>query len=68
MGIASLLCGPFAGISTVVLGVMGLNKYEKNPIFKGVVHAGIEIVVGNGTTLVSLAIILLMIVVAISAN
>ncbi len=49
---------PF-GIASFVLGVIGLKKRARNPVIKGSVHAWIGIVLGGGTTLLWIGLIVL---------
>lgn len=44
-------CIPVLGIAALVMGIMGLQAYRRDPSIKGVVHAWIGIILGAGATL-----------------
>ena len=50
---------PF-GIAAFILGIIGLKKRAANPVIKGAAHAWIGIILGGGTTVLWIALIVLM--------
>src|SRR5687768_16705809 len=54
----ALLLGPIA----VVLGVIGFNRYRQTPIISGAVHAWIGIILGGGSFLLNLVVLILVII------
>jgi hypothetical protein len=60
-------CVPVLAIGALVLGIMGLREYKRDPSVKGVVHAWIGIVLGAGATLLYGAISILILIAALNA-
>ncbi|TVQ63979.1 MAG: DUF4339 domain-containing protein [Phycisphaerales bacterium] len=65
LGIVALLpaLGLLFGIIAFTLGIIGLRKRRANPLVKGSIHAWIGIVLGGGSVLVHVALVILYIVV-----
>lgn len=66
LGLFSLFpcIGLLLAIPAFILGIMGLQRFKKNPVIKGSVHAWIGIVMGGLMTIVWSAVIILGIVAA----
>jgi hypothetical protein len=58
---------PF-GVAAVILGILGLRDRNRNPVIKGSVHAGIGIGCGTIFTLLWGAVVVMMIVAAITGG
>ena len=54
--------GVLLGIPAVVLGIMGLSARKRNPAIKGSAHAWVGIILGGGTTLLWIALVVAMFV------
>jgi len=59
----ALILGPIA----VVLGIIGFSRYLKTPIIAGAVHAWIGIILGGGSFLLNLVILILVIIASATA-
>lgn len=65
LGILSLVCCLFAvpfGIVPLVLGIIGLQRRAANPVIKGSAHAWIGIVLGGLNLVLSLIVIAVLII------
>ena len=61
LGLASLICGIFAGIPAFVAGVKGVQFAKKNPQAKGAIHAWFGILAGGVMFLLNVALLILII-------
>ena len=61
LGLASLICGIFAGIPAFVAGVKGVQFAKKNPQAKGAIHAWFGILAGAVMFLLNVALLILII-------
>ncbi|MGI9469098.1 MAG: hypothetical protein ACR2OA_18410 [Rubripirellula sp.] len=50
---------PF-GIASFILGIIGLKKRAANPVIKGAAHAWIGIILGGGTTILWITLVVIM--------
>lgn len=50
---------PF-GVTSFILGIIGLKKRKANPVIKGAAHAWIGIILGGGTTVFWVALLIIM--------
>ena len=66
LGIGSLICG-IAGIPAFITGILGVRYAKRNPQAKGAIHAWVGIILGGITTLLQLAVIVIIAAAAISA-
>ena len=55
------------GLAAVILGIIGLVKYKKQPQRRGLVHALVGLILGGLMFLLNLAVIVLMIIAAIAS-
>lgn len=56
------------GITAMILGIVGIRKYNENPRVAGVVHAWIGIIMGGGLAFLNIAIIVLFIGAAVMSH
>lgn len=70
LGIFSLIpvLGLLLGCAAVPLAISGLRKRKRHPIIRGAAHAWVGIIVGGGSVLVHLALVVLMVVAAANAQ
>jgi hypothetical protein len=62
LGIFSILGGFVLGVPAVILGIIGVKNANLHPEVRGKIHAWVGIILGSFMTVVSLAVIALLIV------
>ena len=60
LAVFSVLCGALLGIPAVILGIFGLKRARAHPEARGAVHAWVGILLGALTTIVTLAVVALL--------